>query len=92
MENAIIIHNFASSDLEELIKKVVIEQLQEFRNKSSTGNLQELLTRAETCLLLDINLTILSKWTKKGKIIAYEIGNRVLCKNSELMGNLIKIN
>ena len=89
MENAIMLHNLAPNDLEELIRKVVGEQLEEFRKNASTGNPHELLTRTEACLLLKINLTSLWKWTKKGKIIAYGMGNRVLYKKFELMESLV---
>jgi hypothetical protein len=52
MENAIMLHNLAPSDLEELIRKVVGEELEAFRKNTSTENPDELLTRAEACLLL----------------------------------------
>jgi hypothetical protein len=92
MENAIMLHNLAPNDLEELIRKVVGEQLEAFRKNNSTENPHELLTRAEACLLLKINLTSLWKWTKKGKLIAYGIGNRVYYKRGELIQSLIRIN
>jgi excisionase family DNA binding protein len=92
MENAIMLHNLAPSDLEELIKKVVSEQLEAFRGNASTENQDELLTREEACLLLKISLTTLWNWTKKGKLIAYGIGNRVLYKKSELMESLVRVN
>jgi hypothetical protein len=92
MENAIMLHNLAPNDLEELIRKVVIEQLEAFRKNTSTENPDELLTRAEACLLLKISLTSLWNWTKKGKIIAYGIGNRVFYKRAELMESLTRIN
>lgn len=92
MENAIMLHNLTPSDLEELIRKVVGEQLEEFRKNTTTGNPHELLTREEACQLLKISLTTLWSWTKKGKIIAHGIGNRVLYKKSELMESLVRIN
>lgn len=92
MENAIMLHNLTPRDLEELITRVVKEQLQEFVKNVPTENPDELLTRAEACALLKINITTLHNWTKKGKIIAYGIGNRVYYKRGELMGSLIRIN
>lgn len=92
MESAIMLHNLTPSDLEELIRKVVSDQLEEFRKNLSTENPDELLTRAEACSLLKVNLTTLWNWTKKGKIIAYGIGNRVYYKRGELMESLIRIN
>jgi uncharacterized protein YbcI len=45
MENSIMLHNFSPADLEELIKKVVGEQLVEFRKNLSTKKPEELLIR-----------------------------------------------
>ena len=67
MENAIMLHNLAPNDLEELIRKVVSEQLEEFRKNNSIENPDELLTRAEACTLLKINMTTLWNWSKKRK-------------------------
>ncbi|WP_233264567.1 MULTISPECIES: helix-turn-helix domain-containing protein [unclassified Flavobacterium] len=92
MENAILLQNLTPRDLEELITRVVKEQLQEFVKNIPTENPDELLTRAEACTLLKINMTTLWNWTKKGKIIAFGIGNRVYYKRGELMGSLIRIN
>lgn len=92
MENAILLHNLAPSDLEELITRVVKEQLQELVKNVPIENPDELLTRAEASYLLKINITTLHNWTKKGKIIAYGIGNRVYYKRGELMGSLVRIN
>ncbi len=92
MEKAIMLHNLTPSDLEELIRKVVAEQLEEFRKNIPTDNPDELLTRTEASSLLKINITTLHNWTKKGSITAYGIGNRVYYKRGELMARLIRIN
>jgi hypothetical protein len=92
MESAIMLHNFSPMDLEELIRKVVNEQLEVFRKNLSTENPDELLSRAEACNLLKVNLTTLWNWSKKGKIIAYGIGNRVYYKRAELLERLVRIN
>ena len=55
MESAIMLHNFSPMDLEELIRKVVNEQLEVFRKNLSTENPEELLSRAEACGLLKVN-------------------------------------
>jgi hypothetical protein len=92
MESAIMLHNFSPMDLEELIRKVVNEQLEVFRKNLPTENPDELLSRAEACNLLKVNLTTLWNWSKKGKIIAYGIGNRVYYKRAELLERLVRIN
>lgn len=75
MENAIMLHNFSPRDLEELIRKVIFEQLGNLGEHYSIESPDELLTREEDCLLLKISLTSLWNWTRKGKIKAYGIGN-----------------
>jgi hypothetical protein len=92
MENAILLQNLTPRDLEELITRVVKEQLQEFVKNVPTENPYELLTRAEACTLLKINMTTLWNWSKKGRIKSYGIGNRVYYKRGELMGSLVRIN
>ncbi|MNQ42530.1 Helix-turn-helix domain protein [compost metagenome] len=92
MESAIMLQNLSPMDLEELIRKVVSEQLEEFRKNNSIEKPDELLTREEACLLLKISLTSLWNWTKKGKLKAYGIGNRVFYKRGELIESLIRIN
>lgn len=92
MENSIMLHNLAPNDLEELIRKVVIEQVEAFRKNTSTENPDELLSREDACLLLKISLTSLWNWTKKGKLVAYGIGNRIYYKRGELIESLVRIN
>ncbi|WP_264520414.1 helix-turn-helix domain-containing protein [Flavobacterium sp. N1994] len=58
----------------------------------SSQNDEALLTRAETAEFLKINSTTLWHWTKKGKVTAYGIGNRVYYKKGELKKALIQIN
>jgi hypothetical protein len=91
MESAIMLQNLSPMDLEELIRKVVSEELEEFRKNLLTEEPDELLTREEACKLFKINASTLWHWTKKEKIIAYGIGNRVYYKRAELMESLIKI-
>jgi len=86
------LHNLAPNDLEELIRKVVIEQVEAFRKNTSTENPDELLSREDACLLLKISLTSLWNWTKKGKLVAYGIGNRIYYKRGELIESLVRIN
>ena len=62
------------------------------QNASAPSPTNELLTRAEACILLKINMTTLWNWSKKGRIISYGIGNRVYYKRGELMGSLVRIN
>lgn len=66
-----------------------IEKLRaEFQPKEPTTY----LTRAEVAELLKIDLSTLHNWTKKGKVKAYGIGNRVYYKRDELYESIIPLN
>jgi excisionase family DNA binding protein len=52
----------------------------------------EYLTRQELKDLLKVDLSTIHNWTKRGKINAYGIGNRVYFKRSEVDAMLVKIN
>ena len=92
MTNSILLQNVSPEELTELIKQGVKSQLEDFKKNLNTHNPDELLTREESCLLLKIGLTSLWNWTKKGKLKAYGIGNRVYYKKSELKESLVRIN
>lgn len=75
--------------LVELIKQGVKSQLEDFKKGFNTHNPDELLTREQTCELLQIDSSTLWHWTKKGKVKAYGIGNRRYYKKAELIESLI---
>ena len=52
----------------------------------------EYLTRKDTAQLLQVDLSTLWNWTKKGKLQAYGIGNRVYYKRSEIEASIVKFN
>lgn len=52
----------------------------------------ELLTRKQTAILLQINLSTLYYWTKSGRLKAYGISNRVYYKRSEVLDSLKPLN
>jgi hypothetical protein len=89
MTNSIILQNVSPEALTELIKEGVKSQLEDFKNNLNTHNPDELLTREQTCKLLQIDSSTLWHWTNKGKVIAYGIGNRRYYKKAELMNALI---
>jgi hypothetical protein len=91
MENAIMLQNVSLKELEELIERVVKTQLEKFRKEVAEEKPDELLTREETYKLLKIDSSTLWHWTKKGKVIAYGIGNRRYYKRSELLESLVKL-
>lgn len=66
--------------------EIRLEQLQEKKQK------EQLLTRTETAKYLKVDSSTLWSWTKKGKLKAYGIGNRVYYKMNEIDEALIRIN
>ena len=60
----------------------------EFQPKEPT----EYLTRNELAELLKVDLSTIHNWTKKGKIKAYGIGNRVYYKRQEINQSIKPLN
>lgn len=94
MEKQII--QIESTNIEELTDIISEKLLNKLEKKLLSANQKsyddELLTREETAKLLKINITTLWNWTRKGKIIAYGIGNRVYYKRGEIIKALIRFN
>lgn len=90
MENQIYLAGITPESLINQINENVKSQLLDFKkqlqNKESND---ELLTRDETCKLLQIDSSTLWAWTNKGKVVAYGIAHRRYYKRSELMASLI---
>jgi len=86
MENQIFLQGTTPEALVNLINENVKAQLIELKkallNKEASD---ELLTRDETCKLLQIDSSTLWHWTNKGKVTAYGIANRRYYKRSEIM-------
>jgi hypothetical protein len=85
MQNSILLQNVSPEQFKELITNVFKTQLEDFKNNFKANNGDELLTREETCELLQINSSTLFHWTNKGKVKAYGIGNRRYYKKAELL-------
>jgi excisionase family DNA binding protein len=91
MEKSILLHCISPDELKQIIREVIREEL---FTKNNVENKDEnvFLTREEACAILKINKTTLGKWTKKGKLISYGIGNRVLYKKNEVVEGVLRIN
>ena len=77
--------------LEQLIKEVVKEQLEELKKFFSPKEPTELLGRNETAEMLKINVSTLHNWVKKGKLKSYGIEGRVYFKRSEIEQALVEL-
>lgn len=85
MTNSILLQNVSPEQFKELMTNVFKTQLEDFKNNFNTHNPDELLTREQTCELLQIDSSTLWHWTNKGKVKAYGIGNRRYYKKAELL-------
>lgn len=76
-----------------IITNKVLEGLENRLEQLQRKNQQEqLLTRTETAKYLKVDISTLHNWTKKGKLIAYGLGNRVYYKKDEIDEALVRIN
>mgnify|MGYP000382468239 CR=1 FL=1 len=62
-----------NNDFEVILKN----QLQELKEQISTSSIPKYLTRNQVAEMLSISLTTLWRYTKKGIVSSYQIGNRV---------------
>lgn len=88
MFESILLQNVNAKELTELIKQSIQSQLEDFKKGFNVFVSDELLTREQTCKLLQIDQSTLYHWTKKGKVTAYGIANRRYYKKSELLNSL----
>lgn len=85
------IENISVEELTEIIAEKLADKLEKrIATLISKQNDGELLTRTETAKILKVELTTLWCWTRKGKITAYGIGNRVYFKRGDIMKALVE--
>ncbi|MBK3519729.1 helix-turn-helix domain-containing protein [Carboxylicivirga marina] len=77
--------------LEQSILAGIEEKLNALTENFQPKQPTEWLTRNEVKELLKIDLSTLHNWTKKGKLKAYGIGNRVYYKRYEIEASLIEL-
>lgn len=89
METQIFLQGTTSEALVNLINENVTAQIVELKKSLQTNKVNDdLLSRTETCKLLQINSSTLWHWTNKGKVLSYGIANRRYYKRSEIMESL----
>lgn len=92
MKKSIILENLNQSDLIQIVKDSLKNEIDQYVNRISTSPPVELLTRKEVCIMLKIDQSTLWAWTKKGKVKAYGISNRRYYKKDEIINCLTPIN
>lgn len=88
-DNQILLSQTTKEEISELICNFS-NQLQEL--KDSIPRPEQLLTREQTACLLDVDVSTLHLWNKKGKLKPRGLGNRVYYLRSEIMEALIPLN
>jgi hypothetical protein len=84
--NAILLQTLTVEQLQQLIGTSVRNGILELQKELQTkDNLEELMTREETCQFLKIDSSTLWAWTNNGKVKAYGIGARRYYKKTEIM-------
>ena len=64
-------------------------QIKELRKSLQPKAAEEYLTRNEAADMLKCDLSTIHNWTKKGKLVAHKIGNRVYYKRSQIESEMI---
>jgi len=84
------IESISVDELADIIAEKLVDKLEKrIGTLISKQNDEELLTREETAMMLKTSYTTLWDWTKKEKLIAYRLGNRIYYKRGEIMKALV---
>lgn len=88
MQTSILINNISA---ESLISRFddLQNQIRELKKSLQFKQPEEYLTRSETADLLKCDISTIHNWTKKGKLVAFKIGNRVYYKLSQIESVMI---
>ncbi|MFT5253766.1 MAG: excisionase family DNA binding protein, partial [Flavobacteriales bacterium] len=81
-----------ADDFKNEIINGVITALKSFAGQSQTNNSEIILSREEAAKLLKISLVTLWDMTRKDKIPAFRIGNKVRYKKSDVLNALTQKN
>lgn len=86
------VENTNADDFKNEIVKDVITALKGFASSSQNNNSEIILSREEAAKLLSISLVTLWDLTRKDKIPAFRIGNKVRYKKSDVLNALTQKN
>lgn len=91
MGNQILFSGTSPEELAKLLSESVKAELQEQLKNINLQKESEWITPEETAELLNVVLSTLHRYRKKGKIIAYNFENKVYYKRSEIEAGFTKI-
>lgn len=93
IEKTIQIQDITVEELADKIADKLLLKLETYLDQLAVKKEDDIyLTRKETAAFLKINITTVHNWTKRGKLKAHGLGNRVYYKKSDLKKALIRIN
>lgn len=73
-----------ADELKKAITDSIKEQFEELRESLPKNHPDEYLTRKQVCELLKVDQSTVWAWTKRGKLISYQISNRIYYKRIEV--------
>ena len=90
MNKPLLLFPYSFEEITGIIQNSVDEAFKKYKPHTSPPPSEILKTRKETADKLKISLVTLNDWTKRGLIQSYNIGGRVLYKDSEIEASLYK--
>ena len=72
------------ADMEDAIRQIIKEEIEDLKQDFQPKEPKEYLTRSEIAEMFSVDISTVHNWTKKGKLIAYGIGNRVYYLRKEV--------
>lgn len=88
MITSTLINNISAENLYSRLDEIQ-EQIKVLAKSLHPKSVDEYLTRIEAADMLKCDISTIHNWTKKGKLIAYKIGNRVYYKRSQIESVMI---
>jgi excisionase family DNA binding protein len=85
---------FIQTTPEELQKSILAgidKKLNELKEQFQPKEPTKYIAREEVAKMLNISISTVERWTKKGKLNAYGIGRRIYYKHTEIEAALIEI-
>ncbi len=90
--DGIYISAISKDDLENLLRKVVKEEINEALPDSNQSEQNHvIITRQEAANLLGVSLNTLNDWTKRGILQSYRIGTRIRYNKADVLNALKKV-
>lgn len=83
--------NELAATLANSLQEIIQKELQDFKKDFQPKEPKHFITRSEVAELLGVSTVTIDSWTKKGRLTAYRIGNRIRYNRTEVEQSLIKI-